>query len=105
LPAPQSEYVKRYPTAAEKRADEEAVKKFFILYNIKRRKKVLNDKKFFLTIFINFVVVAKIPSGPVIAPIPYQTGFQESTSVAIDLILLFHEDLIFYMLYIMLFLG
>ena len=41
----------------------------------------------------------------IIAPIPYQIGFQESTSVSIDLIILFHEDLIFYMLFIMLFLG
>jgi len=54
---------------------------------------------------LNAVDAKTVPLGPIIAPIPYQTGFQESSSVAMDLILLFHEDLIFYILFIILFLG
>jgi hypothetical protein len=79
----------------------------FIIYNIKKRQKSMNNsKQFFFSLLAEFIEpTKKIPLGSVIAPIPYQTGFQESTSVAIDLILLFHEDLIFYILFIIIFLG
>jgi cytochrome c oxidase subunit 1 len=82
------------------------------IYNISPR---LNKKNFLGCIFIATKKISKLTKWHnvtnakqnhiIIAPMPYQIGFQESTSVSIDLIILFHEDLIFYIIFIILFLG
>jgi heme/copper-type cytochrome/quinol oxidase subunit 2 len=77
-----------------------------IEYNIKKRKKIENKSNFLSVInaLTHSKFISKVEPRYVVAPTPYQTGFQEPTSVSMELIVDFHADLITYSFGIIVFL-